>query len=186
MGKNAGLFRALAAGAAFAGTVAVAAVAPARADIVWASPQVGLWRVYADRGNGGTSCYMTSLGERGGVLYAILPGPRQLMVVRHDSWDIPEGASARIVMQVDGYTRWNTTVRRTERRDTLAMESDFDEAAVRFLIEFREGDVLTLFFPNGQRFTVNLTGTKAATDYLTYCNRAYVEGESGRRNPFGN
>jgi hypothetical protein len=173
--------------AALASALVLATAWPAAAEVVWSSPQLGAWRVYADRGRGGTTCFMTSIAGGSGVLYAITPGPKQILAMRHDKWNIPPGATARIQMQIDRMTLWTVNVRRaTDRSDTIVMETDFDEASVRFLREFRDGNVLNVAFPNGDRYQINLTGTRASTDYLIHCNRAYVQGESGLRDAMGN
>jgi hypothetical protein len=173
--------------AALAGALMMVAAWPAAAEVVWTSPQIGAWRVYADRGRGGTTCFMTSIAGGSGVLYAITPGPKQVLAMRHDKWNIPAGATARIQMQIDRRSLWTVNVRRaTDRSDTIVMETDFDESSLRFLHEFREGNVLNIAFPNGDRYQINLTGTRASTDYLIHCNRAYVQGESGLRDAMGN
>lgn len=156
------------------GFFALTLAGPTAAEDIWRSPKSGAWQVTASNGSSGPYCYMANISQRSYVALAVYANARQRLVFYNAEWNIPPGSQARIRFQIDGRPAWTANAQRGDDAQTIVIDSQFDDAAVRFLKEIRDGYRLYISFPNGQGYEVSLTGTAVAINYLVECNERYV------------
>jgi hypothetical protein len=157
---------------------------PAMAEIRY-SYRSGAWTAFEGVATDGKQmCGVGTAGSDKSIYIKYFAGEEHITVqVFKDSWAIPKGIDINIQVQFGQRTPWSASGHGKDNMIEFIVKGN---SISLFVSEFRSASIGTIRFLSGNEggWTINLTGSNAATNVMTRCMNNLVTAQRAPTQPF--